>query len=91
MGRSDLDKDSKESPASRSVHRQRAERDVPDSYNVTSTIFIPVNALASQQVVLIEETLRFFKRTLIENKERLSSHLKLGKVYWEFLPNLCVD
>ena len=40
VGRSDLDKDLKESPASRSVHRQRAERDVPDSYNVTSTTVV---------------------------------------------------
>ena len=67
-GKSDLDKDLKESPASKSVHRQRAERDVPDSNNVTFTMLISVNTLASQQTVLIEDALRFFKRTLIENK-----------------------
>ena len=50
VGRSDLDRDLKESPASRSVQRQRAERDVPDSYNVTSTMFIPVNALGSDDI-----------------------------------------
>ena len=66
VGRSDLDKDLKESPASRRVHRQRAERDVPDSYNVTFTMFISVNILASQQAVVIEHTVRFPKRSSIE-------------------------
>jgi hypothetical protein len=50
VGRSGLDRDLKESPASRSVQRQRAERDVPDSYNVISTMVIPVNALGSDQM-----------------------------------------
>ena len=37
-----LDTDPKEMPASKSVQRQRAEREVPDSYNVTSIIIPPV-------------------------------------------------